>query len=108
MARKIRKVEFNFKNCKDRPKYGVIYCSMRPTPYKKIWFSLGIVITRKEWESYVAVNYLYHTRMPTLDILYHKFADFMDKVHDTVETSKFDEAKGNVQKLILRMCTKQL
>ena len=43
--------------------------------------------------------------MPTLGILYYKFSDYLDKNHETVKTSELHDAKRNVQKLMMRMCT---
>ena len=101
----IRKVEFKLRKSRVDEGYGTVFCVMRPDSYHKTWFSLGIVVTEKEWDNYVNVNYYYQTRMPTLGILYYKFSDYIDKIHETVKASELHDAKRNVQKLMMRMCT---
>lgn len=103
MSRK--KIKLVLRKSKGKPGYGAIYCAYFPKSEKESWFPLGIVITEKEWQNYVSINYYYQTRMPTLGILYYKFADFLDRVTETAEGSDWKDAKMNVQRLMMRMCT---
>ena len=104
----IRKIQFHFRSSKDYPRHGTIYCVMRPNPYKKVWFSLGIIVAEKEWENYLSANYFYHSIMPSLGIHYYKFSNLMDKIYETVKASKTSDAKENVQKLMFALCTRNM
>lgn len=105
---KCKRAYFRFRKSKDKIGYGSVYCVYYLSTYKRTWFPLNIVITEKEWQTYANINYYFQTRMPTLNILYYKFADFLDKVLETVNESDSEDAKLNVQKLMMRMCTHNL